>query len=120
MKLSSLMQQVTSGNLGIQMHQLISDLYPICRSITGEGFRASMRLLQQRVPLELHEVPTGTAAFDWTVPKEWNVKDAYVRNGRGERVIDFQKSNLHLVNYSVPIKARVSIDELKKHLFSIP
>jgi aminopeptidase-like protein len=102
------------------MYRLISELYPICRSITGDGLRETLRRLQAYVPLEIREVPTGTQVFDWTVPKEWNIRDAYVKNDRGERVIDFQKSNLHVVNYSVPMKHRMSLAELNEHLFSIP
>jgi len=102
------------------MYRLISELYPICRSITGDGLRKTLRLLQSKIPLEVREVPTGTQVFDWTVPREWNVRDAYVKNSRGERVIDFQKSNLHLVNYSVPVNRRLPLSELREHLFTLP
>ena len=102
------------------MYRLISELYPICRSITGDGLRETLRRLQAYIPVELREVPTGTQVFDWTVPKEWNIRDAYVKNLKGERVIDFQKSNLHVVNYSVPVNRRMSLAELNEHLFSIP
>ncbi len=108
------------AGVGEEMHSLIQRLYPICRSITGDGFRASLRLLSQHLSLETHEVPTGTSVFDWTVPKEWNVRDAYVKNRSGERVIDFQRSNLHLVNYSVPIHGWMSLEQLKPHLHSLP
>jgi len=107
-------------NIGHQMHQLVAELYPICRSITGDGFRETLQVIRRHIPLEIHEVPTGTKVFDWTVPKEWNIRDAYVKNSRGERVIDFQKSNLHVLNYSTPIKARMPLAELKPHLFSLP
>jgi len=102
------------------MHALMAELYPICRSITGGGVRQTLRILQRHIPLEVHEVPTGTTVFDWTVPKEWNIRDAYVKNSRGERVIDFQKSNLHVVSYSIPVRKRISLGELRKHLFSLP
>ncbi len=105
---------------GTAMYQLISDLYPICRSITGNGVRQTLEILQQYIPLEIHQVPTGTQVFDWTVPKEWNIRDAYVKNAQGEKVIDFQKSNLHLLNYSIPIQKKMSLSELKEHLFSLP
>ncbi len=108
------------NEIGQEMYQLMTRLYPICRSITGDGFRASVRLLQQHIPLEIHEVPSGTPVFDWTVPKEWNIRDAYVKNARGEKVIDFQQSNLHVVNYSIPIHQKMSLVELRGHLFSIP
>jgi len=74
----------------------------------------------RQIPLELREVPTGTQVFDWTVPKEWNIRDAYVKNAKGERVIDFQKSNLHVVNYSVPVQRQMVLGELKEHLFTLP
>jgi aminopeptidase-like protein len=102
------------------MYRLIEELYPICRSITGEGVRQSLRHLQRLIPLELHEVPSGTPVFDWTVPKEWNIRDAYVKDAEGNRVIDFQKSNLHVVSYSRPVRQRLSLAELRKHLFSLP
>jgi aminopeptidase-like protein len=105
---------------GQAMLRLITELYPICRSITGEGLRETLRLLQRQIPLELREVPTGTQVFDWTVPKEWNIRDAYVKNVKGDRVIDFQKSNLHVVNYSVPVRRRMALAELKEHLFTLP
>lgn len=95
-------------------------LYPICRSITGNGLRQSLQILQELVPLTLHEVPSGTQVFDWTVPKEWNVRDAYVKNAQGKKVIDFQQHNLHLVNYSIPIQQKMPLAELKKHLHSLP
>lgn len=102
------------------MYRLISELYPICRSITGDGLRQTLRQIQQHIALELREVPTGTQVFDWAVPKEWNIRDAYVKNSQGERVIDFQKSNLHVVNYSVPIRRRMTLAELREHLFTLP
>ena len=103
-----------STSVGQEIYQLIKSLYPICRSITGDGFRESMRILKKHIPLELREVPTGTQVF------EWNIRDAYVMNSKGEKVIDFQKSNLHILNYSVPFRGKVKLAELKEHLFSIP
>jgi aminopeptidase-like protein len=107
-------------DVGIAMHRLIAELYPICRSITGEGVRTTLRHLQTYLPLQMHEVPTGTQVFDWTVPREWNICDAYVKNSRGERVIDFQRSSLHVLNYSVPIQRKMTLAELRPHLFSLP
>jgi aminopeptidase-like protein len=101
------------------MYGVIRELYPICRSITGNGLRSSLRILQQFIPLQMHEVPSGTQVFDWTVPKEWNVQDAYVKNAAGERVIDFKSLNLHLVNYSTPVCSKMMLSELKPHLFSM-
>src|SRR3954447_5302109 len=105
---------------GDGMYRLISDLYPICRSITGDGFRQTLHRLRQHVPLEIHEVATGSQVFDWTVPKEWNVRDAWVKNEAGEKVIDFRRSNLHLVNYSVPIRRKMPLSELREHLHTLP
>jgi aminopeptidase-like protein len=102
------------------MHQFMTALYPLCRSITGDGLRETLRLIQTQIPLTLHEVPSGTQVFDWTVPLEWNIRDAYVKNSQGDRVIDFRQSNLHVVNYSIPVQATLSLEELKAHLFTIP
>lgn len=109
-----------SETIGSEIYKTIQDLFPFCRSITGNGFRETMKILEKHIPLEMHEVASGTQVFDWVIPKEWNIRDAYVKNSRGQRVIDFQKSNLHILNYSVPIKKKVKLAELKKHLFSLP
>src|SRR5262245_20632597 len=106
--------------IGRDMFALIAELFPICRSITGHGVRETLRILGKRIPLEIHNVPSGTQVFDWAVPKEWNINDAYVKNSRGQRVIDFHSSNLHVLNYSVPIKKRMSLAELRPHLFTLP
>lgn len=111
---------VDSDAVGQEMYRLMAELYPICRSITGNGVRETLNIIGRHIPLESHEVPTGTAVFDWTVPKEWNIRDAYVKNSRGEKVVDYRKSNLHVVNYSTPVKAKMPLEELKKHLFSLP
>ncbi len=119
-KVFDLAAGVDAGETGRRIHELIAELYPICRSITGDGFRKTMGLLQKQIPLAVHEVPTRTQVFDWTVPREWNIRDAYVKNSRGERVIDFQKLNLHVLNYSVPIHRTMPLAELKEHLFTLP
>ena len=106
--------------IGHEIYSLITELFPICRSITGDGYRQTMRILQRNIPLQIHEVPSGTQVFDWVVPREWNIKDAYVKNAKGEKVIDFQKSNLHVLNYSIPINKVMSLKELKEHLFTLP
>lgn len=113
-------ETVAAGDVGRDMHRLIEALYPICRSITGDGVRESLRILAREIPLSIHEVPSGTPVFDWTVPPEWNIRDAYVKNGRGERVIDFRASNLHVINYSRPVRATMTLDELRPHLFADP
>ncbi|MGH8719571.1 MAG: DUF4910 domain-containing protein [Burkholderiales bacterium] len=109
-----------SAAVGEQMHVLISRLYPICRSITGEGVRQTFEILKEHIPLQVHEVPTGTRVFDWSVPREWNIRDAWIKSSAGEKIIDFKKCNLHVLNYSVPIKAKVSLAELKQHVFTLP
>ena len=106
--------------LGRELHDRVADIYPICRSITGDGVRGTLARLAKDVPLSVHEVPTGAQVLDWTVPREWNIRDAYVRVPGGPRVIDFRQSNLHVVGYSVPVRARMSLEELRPHLFSIP
>jgi aminopeptidase-like protein len=105
---------------GLAMYDLIRELYPICRSITGEGVRATLRALQSRIPLVIHEVPSGTRVFDWSVPLEWNIADAYIKNRRGERIVDFQASNLHVMSYSTPVRATMGIEDLRPHLFTCP
>ncbi len=102
------------------MHALATELFPICRSITGDGVRKTLRILQKRIPLKVYEVPTGTRAFDWEVPKEWNIRDAYVADREGKRVIDFRSNNLHVVSYSVPVDRDVPLSELQEHLHSLP
>jgi aminopeptidase-like protein len=120
MTISELRTSLDVESIGRQLYDGIADLYPICRSITGDGVRETLRRLQRVTPLTVHEVPSGTAVFDWTVPREWNVRDAYVKNSRGERVIDLCESNLHVVNYSVPFRGRLSLAELRPHLFTLP
>jgi aminopeptidase-like protein len=106
--------------LGQQMHRFAADLFPVCRSITGEGIRETLAAIQRSIPLQISEVPTGTPVFDWMVPKEWNIRDAFIKTAAGKRVVDFQQCNLHVVNYSVPVHATMSLDELKPHLFTLP
>jgi aminopeptidase-like protein len=117
---SEALHNVDPGAEGREAYAAIEALYPICRSITGEGVRQSLRLLQEIIPLELQEVPTGTQVFDWTVPKEWNIRDAYIKNAAGERVVDFRRNNLHVLNYSVPVHRTMSLAELRSHLFTLP
>jgi aminopeptidase-like protein len=108
------------ARVGAEMHALVRELYPICRSITGEGVRQTLRALARVAPLQSVEVPSGTPVLDWTVPPEWNVRDAFVADASGRRVIDFRASNLHLVSYSVPVRARLSLAELRPHLHTLP
>jgi len=105
---------------GEDMIRFIADLYPICRSITGNGVRQTLAKVGERIPLEIHEVPSGTQVFDWTVPKEWNIRDAWIKDPHGRKIVDFQHLNLHVLNYSVPVHKKVSLAELKEHLFTLP
>ena len=91
------------------LYDFAARLYPICRSITGAGVRQTLGLIRARIPLQIHEVPTGTRVFDWEVPEEWNMEDAAVLDPDGRRVVDFQAHNLHLVSYSEPIQASMSL-----------
>ena len=105
---------------GAELHRLVAALYPYCRSTTGNGVRATLRHLQELIPLALHEVPSGTRVLDWTVPREWNIKDAYVKDDQGRRVIDFQQSNLHVAGYSMPVSTVMPLAELRRHLITLP
>lgn len=105
---------------GREMIHQIQDLFPLCRSITGNGTRETLRRIQSRLPLTLHEIPSGTPAFDWTIPKEWNIRDAYIRDPGGRKIVDFAASNLHVVGYSGPVHEKLPLAELKKHLYSLP
>lgn len=105
---------------GAELHAWIRELYPICRSITGDGLRATLRWIRQLFPLEIQEVPSGTAVFDWTVPDEWNIADAYIKDASGDRVVDFRRSNLHVVSYSVPVHRKMTRAELAEHVYTLP
>ena len=106
---------------GEALHALVRRLFPICRSITGDGVRQTLTILSEYLPqLRVHEVPTGTPALDWTVPREWNVREAWVKNQRGERIVDFEAHNLHLLGYSGPVHGWFSRAELDEHLHSLP
>jgi aminopeptidase-like protein len=105
---------------GAAMHALARRLFPITRSITGDGVRETLTILREHIPLEIHEVPTGTRAFDWTVPPEWTIRDAYILDEHGNRIVDFRRNNLHVVGYSVPVDVTMSLAELQPHLHSLP
>lgn len=109
-----------SKNLKKNIFLTMEELFPICRSLTGEGVRKSLSILKKIVPLEIQEVPSGTQCFDWQVPDEWNVQEAYIENHLGERIVDFKNNNLHLVGYSIPFEGTLSLQELQEHLHSLP
>jgi aminopeptidase-like protein/aminoglycoside N3'-acetyltransferase len=106
--------------IGKDMYGLVKKLFPICRSITGNGVRDTLKIIQEHIPLTIHEVPTGTKVFDWKVPKEWNIKDAYVMDEKGNKIINFKKNNLHVMGYSIPINKIILLSELQEHLYSLP
>jgi aminopeptidase-like protein len=105
-------------NCGPLMHQLVTEMFPICRSITGDGLRETLRIIQRHIPITINEVPSGTKVFDWTVPKEWNIRDAYIMDETGKKIVDFNDNNLHVLGYSIPIDRTVSLAELQEHLYS--
>ena len=106
--------------IGAELHDLIRELFPITRSITGNGLRRTFELLGERVPLEVTEVPTGTQVLDWAIPQEWNIEGAWIAGPDGKRIVDLADSNLHVLGYSVPVRERVQLAELKEHLYSLP
>jgi len=111
-----------ADDAGARMYALVEELYPICRSITGDGVRDTLARIERQLPAPMirTEVPSGTAVLDWTVPREWNIRDAWIADASGARVVDFRASNLHVVNYSVPVRARMSLAELRPHLHTLP
>jgi aminopeptidase-like protein len=108
------------AGIGEEIYALAAEIYPICRSITGDGVRATLDHLAGHIDLEVHEVPTGTPVFDWTIPREWRIREAYIKNAAGERVVDFQRCNLHVLNYSQPVHDRLPLAALKEHIFTLP
>ncbi len=105
---------------GAEMFDLVERLYPICRSTTGDGVRETLSILSEQIPLEIHEVPTGTSVLDWEVPKEWTFRDAFVKDASGRKVIDARESNLHVVNYSTGVRSTMPWSTLREHLCSLP
>ena len=102
------------------MHALMRELYPLPRSLTGDGVRATLDVLARDLPLDRTEVPSGTQVYDWTVPLEWNIREAWIDDPGGRRIVDFADSNLHVLGYSTPVRARLELEELQEHLFSDP
>lgn len=106
--------------VGARLHAFAADIYPICRSITGPGVRETLDRIERIIPLERTETPTGAQVLDWTVPNEWTLRDAYIKNADGERVVDFRAHALHVLNYSAPVRATLSLADLKQHVFTLP
>lgn len=107
-------------DVGSEILALAARIFPICRSITGDGVRQTLREVAAHIPLQIHEVPSGTPVLDWTIPREWNIREAWIKNARGEKIVDFKQSNLHVMSYSVPVRQQMSLTELKKHLHTLP
>jgi len=105
---------------GVALQAFAAELYPICRSITGDGVRQTLRLINRRIELKWHEVPSGSKVFDWEVPLEWNIEQAWVADADGRRVVDFNAHNLHILNYSEPVRTALTFEELKPRLHTIP
>jgi aminopeptidase-like protein len=107
--------------VGVEMHRLVSEMFPLCRSITGLGLRRSLAIIARELPaVQLHEVATGTRVFDWTIPQEWSIREAWLEDPAGDRIVDFSANNLHVVSYSSSIDRSISLEELQAHLHSLP
>lgn len=113
-------ENIVGDSIGADIFDFAARIYPICRSITGDGVRQTLRQIGAHIPLQIHEVPTGTAVFDWMIPQEWNIREAYIKNEQGEKIVDFAQSNLHVMSYSVPVRQRVSLAQLKRHVHTLP
>lgn len=110
-----------TDKIGSNIYALARRLFPICRSITGDGVRQTMAIIQEELPkLTIHEIPSGTQCFDWQIPPEWNIRDAYIANMDGLRIVDFKASNLHVMGYSAPVDREIELAELQEHLHSLP
>ena len=117
---TSITNLLDDGAIGDRIYALAAGIFPICRSITGDGVRRTLAHLARHLPLEVHEVPTGTQVFDWSIPPEWTIRDAYIKNAAGERIVDFRTSNLHVLGYSRPVHAKLPLEALKQHVFTLP
>jgi aminopeptidase-like protein len=113
-------RELDDSAVGEEIFALAADIYPICRSITGNGVRNTLRILGRHIEIDVHETPTGAAAFDWTIPREWNIRDAYIKDARGVKIVDFSKSNLHVMSYSTPVRKHLTLAELRTHIQTLP
>jgi aminopeptidase-like protein len=113
-------RQLEDAGVGDSLYALAAEIFPICRSITGNGVRQTLEILGRQIEIDRHEVPTGTDVFDWTIPREWNIRGAWIKNAHGERIVDFDHSNLHVMGYSVPVRRQIALAELKAHIHTLP
>ena len=116
----SVVNQLYKPGIGQELWDFANTLYPICRSISGNGVRETLGHIKSKIDLQIHEVPSGTQAFDWTIAPEWNIRDAWIKDPQGNKIIDFKKHNLHVLNYSAPINGKFQLADLKKHIFTMP
>jgi len=116
----ALRSRAEEKDIGEEIYDLAAEIYPICRSIAGDGVRRTLQILGQKIPLSVREVPTGKQVLDWIIPKEWNIREAYIKNSRGERIIDLRSSNLHVMSYSAPVHAHLGLKELSEHIYTLP
>jgi aminopeptidase-like protein len=118
----SIHQNISDNINSIQndMFDFMTELYPICRSITGNGVRKTLEMIKKHINLTIQDIPSGTSVFDWKIPKEWNISDGYIIDPKGKKIVDFKKSNLHVVGYSIPIHKKIHFDELKNHIHTLP
>ncbi len=106
--------------IGERLFALCERLFPICRSITGDGVRETLSILKEHINLEIKEVASGTSVFDWVVPKEWNIRDAWIKDEQGNKIVDFKNNNLHILNFSSPVHGKIDLATLKDHLYTLP
>lgn len=105
---------------GEKIFELATRIYPICRSLAGDGVRETLAIIGEHLPLNIHEIPTGIQLYDWQAPQEWVIRDAYIKDSSGNRIVDFARHNLHVVNFSVPVRAKLPLDILKQHIHTLP
>lgn len=117
---SAFATQLDDSASGQDIYALAAEIYPICRSITGDGVRETLRILGRGLDLQVHEEPTGAPVFDWTIPREWSISEAWIKDARGEKIVDFADSNLHVMSYSTPVRRRMPLAELKSHIYTLP
>lgn len=105
---------------GMAIYDLAARLYPVCRSLAGDGVRETLAIIGEHLPLTVHQVPTGTLLYDWKAPQEWIIREAYIADMNGNRIVDFARHNLHVVNFSVPVRVRMPLNALKEHIHTLP